>query len=104
MAEDIILNAAVLVDTGATKFRVTQLHLDWESQKIGIRLREVNANGVAAQGGRVVHASYGGAMAITLMTALNKANLSTKSLHKRIIEQLQADGRLGAGTINGSPD
>jgi hypothetical protein len=38
------------------------------------------------------------------MIALNKVNLSTKSLHRRIIEQLQADGLLGTGTISGAPD
>ena len=36
-----------------------------------------------------------------LIDALNTANLSTKSLRRRILERLQADGHLGAGTFSG---
>ncbi len=42
-------------------------------------------------------------MATTLMRVLNKANLFTKSLHKRIMEKAVADGKL-TGTISGPPD
>lgn len=40
----------------------------------------------------------------TLINGLNSANPSTKSLIKRIIERLQTDGHLAAGTISGTPD
>ena len=36
-------------------------------------------------------------------TILNTSNLSVKSLYKRTIEKLQADGFLPAGTVTGSP-
>lgn len=39
-----------------------------------------------------------------LINALNNANLSTKSLVKRIYERLQTDGHLAAGAIAGTPD
>lgn len=45
-----------------------------------------------------------GENATTLMRALNKANLSTKSLQRRVIEQGVADGKWPALTINGVPD
>lgn len=43
-------------------------------------------------------------VATDLMNALNKANLTTKSLQRRILEQLAADGKLGAGAVSGTPE
>lgn len=43
--------------------------------------------------------------AIDTIRALNKANLSTKSLERRALEFLVAEGKItAAGTITGSPD
>ena len=39
-----------------------------------------------------------------IVRGLNKANMSTKSMEKRVLEKLIADGYLSAGTITGSPD
>ena len=47
--------------------------------------------------------SYYGATATALMNVLNKTDLSTKSLQKRIFEKLIADGKI-LGTISGTPD
>lgn len=47
--------------------------------------------------------SYVGAEAVTMIKQLNTANLSTKSLHKRCLEKLSADGFL-PGTVVGTPD
>ena len=44
-----------------------------------------------------------GARAQTLITALNKANLTAKSLERRCIEQAAADG-VFVGSITGTPD
>jgi hypothetical protein len=41
--------------------------------------------------------------ALNLMIALNKANLTVKSLQRRVLEQLAADGLL-AGSVTGTPD
>lgn len=49
-------------------------------------------------GGTVTH-SYNDA---ALVNALNTANLSVKSLHRRIMERLIADGKI-TGTISGTP-
>ena len=35
-----------------------------------------------------------------LLTVLNKANLTTKSLHQRLLEKQAADGEIGPGTVS----
>lgn len=42
-------------------------------------------------------------VATDLMIALNKANLTIKSLQRRVLEKLSADGRI-VGTVSGTPD
>lgn len=46
--------------------------------------------------------TYDGIVATNLMIALNKANMATISLEKRIFNQLIADGKL-SGTVSGVP-
>lgn len=85
--------------------KVIGLNLQWEQQTIIITLR--------GQNNELLSFVYGGnnpdgaindrAKAIALMTALNKANLSTISLQKRIMQQLITDGFM-AGTVSGTPD
>ena len=78
-----------------TTWRVSSLLLDWDAAVIAIRLR--------GSGGETLHHAYTGPTATTQMVALNKVNLTSNSLHKRIIQRLIDDGML-AGTISGSPD
>ena len=78
-----------------TAWQVSRLDLDWTGARIVITLRGPNRE-------QKRH-DYSGAAATTLMTALNKANLTTNSLHKRILNRLVADGVI-AGTISGVPD
>lgn len=47
--------------------------------------------------------SYHGNIAVTMIKQLNTANLSTKSLHKRVLERLSTDGII-SGIVNGAPD
>ena len=93
MSEQLDL-AVPVVPASTLNYRVTVLHLDWPNGVIQITL--VDNNGVA------MNFSYTNAEATTLMTFLNTANLSVKSLHKRILEKLVADGKL-TGTISGTP-
>lgn len=86
---------APITTPNLSDYRVVYLAFDWDHPSITITLRGTN--------GERKNWSYSGATATTLMVALNKANLSVKSLHRRVIEQLQADGVL-VGTIAGSPD
>jgi hypothetical protein len=102
--EELILTEPVVVPgTTTSKYRVIVLTLDLEAVLdptgapgyIGITLKdnlEVRST-----------YSYKGDEAISLMKFLNTANLSVKSLHKRILEKLSTDGFL-PGTVTGTPD
>jgi hypothetical protein len=86
-------------------YQLVFLLLDFEGQTIVVRIR--------GEHGELREFRYGGPLpltpaterqkAVTLMLALNKANLSLKSLQRRVLEQLVADGLI-AGTISGVPD
>jgi hypothetical protein len=85
----------VIPEIVTTDYRVIYLLLDWERATIVIHLRGTN--------GERKEARYDGAEATALMVALNKANLTIKSLQRRILERLIADGKID-GTVSGSPD
>lgn len=85
-----------LTTPNVTYYRVTRVYMDFPAAFIKIDLVDTNS--------RELTHTYTNSTATTFMVALNKANLSVKSLHRRIIERLQADGVLPAGTISGSPD
>lgn len=78
-----------------TTYTVDRLVLHWSAQVIQVYL-------IGSDGGEVF-AEYVGAAATPLLTVLNTANFSTLSLHKRILQRLQTDGKLPAGTITGTP-
>jgi len=78
-----------------TNYRLNKLDLRWLDQHIRIEL--------VADSGEVIEHSYDGDIARNLMIALNKMDLSVKSLQRRVMEKLIADGVL-AGTITGIPD
>lgn len=92
--EKIILITPFSPVPSVSELSISKLILDWDGKQIFIILRKNDA---------LKEILYGGDQAVNLMTVLNKANLSTKSLHKRILEQLVIDGHL-AGTISGTPD
>lgn len=91
----ILTSPEVIPQIVTTDYRVSSLLLDTERARIVILLRGTN--------GERKQCEYEGADATTLMTALNKTNLATKSLHRRILERLVADGKID-GAVNGSPD
>src|SRR5687767_11917853 len=99
MAELITLASAHVVDPRQTPtFTVDSLLLNWKDKRIVIHL---GGNGVQRM---IEYADLPeNPVATNLMVALNKANLSTKSLHKRVLERLVTDGHI-AGTIGGTPD
>jgi hypothetical protein len=93
--EQINLTSPVVADPAqATTFRVAALWLNWDGAEIVVHVTDGTVRKVFR---------YTGSTATALMTALNKANLTSNSLHKRIINQLISDGYL-SGTISGSPD
>lgn len=40
----------------------------------------------------------------TLISTLNTANLTTVSLAKRVLQRIQTDGYVGAGSVTGTPE
>jgi len=102
MPEDITLAAPVRVDPGVTTFRVARLVFDWESALVQITLRPWS--GSAFVGAHRIEATYEGAIATTLMIGLNKVNLTTRSLHQRVLDRLLADGKIPTGTVAGTVD
>lgn len=96
MSERVDLTVPDQTEPGTTHYSVASLFLSWEAKSITIVL--LGENNERKQ---VVYDDNTGATA--LMNGLNKADLSVKSLHKRIMERLLSDGHL-AGTISGTPD
>ena len=96
MAESWSLTTPIYPGPSISAYSIRFVHLNWERATIEIGWKD-------NQGIKYEH-TYVGPHATSLMTTLNKINLSTKSLHKRIFEQLNADGVLNAGSISGSPD
>lgn len=93
--EQIDLASADQVKPGTTFYKVLALDLNWGGKTIEVTL--TGADGIQRT------FRYSGTMAETMMIALNKADLSVKSLHRRILERLMNDGLL-SGTITGLPD
>jgi hypothetical protein len=85
-------------------YKVIQLVLNWEIVAVPT---ETEPGQVAIQlrdnlGGMFSH-MYTGQAAQDYIKFINSANFTTKSLHKRILERLSADGVL-PGTVTGTPD
>lgn len=76
-----------------TAYAVRRLELNWGDAVVDIFLTGVNGESRSFQ--------YTGVTATNLMIALNKANLSTRSLNQRVFDRLIADGLL-VGTVTGS--
>jgi len=107
MAEQVTLIAPVFVSAGASAFRVWVLtlrrsHPDRPAGILAI-FREVDAGGAFIAGGKSIECTYEDAVAETLLAGLNVANLSVKSLERRVTERCQLDVKLGAGAISGTP-
>jgi hypothetical protein len=102
MAEQISFPAPI-APPAPTVFRVALLALDDYNDRVIVDLRDWNGTTFGTIVERVMET---GPAAVTLMTGLNKANLTVKSLHTRALEwalaKLVTEGRATAGTISGS--
>lgn len=92
--EKITLTSPIITPS-ITDVEIYQLNLLWGESLIDIR--------IITNTGKMISHSYYGQDARDKMKALRKANLSIKSLDRRIFEILIADGVI-AGTITGVPD
>lgn len=111
MPEELILTTPVVPTAPAptTKYRVSAFTMDLETMApplvptgqppepglVQIKLKDDT--------GKYSNYQYTGKQAVNMIQALNTANLTQKSLQKRILEKLSADGLL-PGTVQGTPD
>lgn len=97
MAEQVDLTVADQAKPGTFVYRIHYLMLDWQAKTITLALLGDNDVSKSCQ--------WTGATATTMMRALNKVDLSVKSLMRRAYERAIADGLLPANaTISGVPD
>lgn len=102
--EKMTFNSAVFVDPGAAEFRVASLYLNVQGSEIRAILAEVDPGTFNFKtNGKTLQCSYAGSQADSLLITLNRMNFSTVSLQKRVLQQCQADGKLGAGSVTGTP-
>ena len=94
MAEVLNLSTPIAPPTRVS-YTFARLILDLEAQVIHAVVR--GSDGVE------VHGEWTGATAVSLMTALNTADLRATSLVKLVFQQLVAAGKLPAGTVSGTP-
>jgi hypothetical protein len=76
-------------------YRLSTLTLDWDAAAIVVRLTSLTVPT------DILTCEYHGATATTMMIALNKANLTSRSLSQRIFDRIIADGCISA-TVTGS--
>lgn len=98
VAQEILTLTTPSTPTGptTTTYTVQRVLLAWDDAFIYVLVRD--NNGISTP------AFYAGAQATNLMVALNKADLSAMSLHRRILQQLVKDGKLPAGNVTGAPE
>jgi hypothetical protein len=104
MAEIVTLTSAI-TKPSQTTIRLERLMLDIEQKAITVQWLGTNNEAGSAVYPTPAPADHPSQpTGATLLNSLNNANLSTKSLVKRVLERLQTDGYLPAGTISGTPD
>jgi hypothetical protein len=94
MAETIALAAPIQAKSGTSTLNLASLVINAEASFIEAHFRGTN--------GELEIVRWDNARDIIL--ALNKANLTTKSLERRVMERAINDGKIPAATISGTPD
>lgn len=105
MAEEYTLTTPVVVqpEVSNTKYQVVVSHFDWDAQHIQFQVKG-DGNRLFVEYGGVMADEAGRTEATKFMKTMNTANFTTKSMQKRILEKLSADGKLPPGTVTGAPD
>jgi hypothetical protein len=81
-----------------TTYFVTKFHLDGWTEPT-----PVIVVGVIGSDGAALEFEYRGEQAAQRLSVLNTADLTTRSLEKRLLEVLVNDGKLPPGTVSGTP-
>jgi hypothetical protein len=103
MEELVLTDPIVQPEVVTSKFRVTSIVMNMDAMPAAdgvpaymqIDLKDNNNAGHTV--------SYEGQVAKDYIKFINTANFSTKSLNKRLLEKLSADGQL-PGTVVGAPE
>ena len=101
---EIITLATPLTKPNQTLVKLDRIVLDIEMKSIYIQW--LGNNGEPGSASYPTPAPSGSSQpsGATLLNQLNTVNLSTTSLVKRILQRLQTDGYIGAGSVTGTPD
>jgi hypothetical protein len=84
-----------------TVFRPSYAALDLLNSRIDLHVREWDGT---VYGELMIPVTWTGAEAMTMMRAINKANLTTRTLLERLMDKALADGKLKAGNVGGVAD
>jgi hypothetical protein len=107
--EKLTLTTPVFTSAGASEFRlgllllVRQTASGQESHIRAVFAEVTPGTTTFIPGGRTLVCEYEGAVADSMIVLLNKANLTANSLERRVTTTCQTDGKLGPGTISGTP-
>lgn len=106
MEELVLTTPEVVPEKVTAKYRVIALlmNMEYPNDVIipGIEPGYININ-LKNEHNEPSSYEYRGKQAIDMIKFLNTANMTTKSMHKRVLEQLSKDGLL-PGTVQGTPD
>lgn len=97
MAESLTLTSPTVINKQITGYRISKIELDWDAERILIRFTAHEDPNDTRQ------LLIEGSEALTMMRALNTADLRTNSLQRRIFNQAIIRG-VFAGAITGTPD
>lgn len=94
-----------IVGVTTTDYQLRALHLDLGDRATTdddtVRVDLESTTGLATDPDHIRRFTYTGAVANAMITGLNKANLTARSLNQRIMDRLIADGFI-AGTVTGT--
>lgn len=93
--EDLTLTSP-LTRASTTGWRVQSLDLQWSAAVVVATFLDPTT-------GNTLTCTESGSAALTLMSTLNTANLTSNSLHKRTLNWAVGKGCLGAGAVSGTP-
>lgn len=100
--ERVSLSSPVTTPNG-TKWAVSVVHKERFPPRIVVEAVLLDASDNVLQTVRDEHTQASAVTAASLLTTLNTLNNSVTSEEKRILLHLQGEGKIGAGSVTGSP-
>lgn len=102
--EKVTFTTPVFTDAGASEFRVGSVYFNSFGHEIRAVLNELDPGTTTYKvNGRTLTCTYADTQADNLLKVLNKADFSVTSMQRQVMKKCQDDGKLGAGTITGTP-